>query len=114
MIANGVIEKGFARANIALQEKMSAHWILLHGSDNNIKTVPLALVHLLVRLVPLILLNGRIVVQFESNQRIEPIMLPIVNRGRQGILSESLPLLDQQLVNQVQRIVLFGKFQFWN
>jgi hypothetical protein len=37
-----------------------------------------------------------------------------VNRGRQGILSESLPLLDQQLVNQIQRIVLFGKFQFWN
>jgi hypothetical protein len=60
------------------------------------------------------LLNGRIVIQFEFNQRIEPIMLPIVNRGRQGILSESLSLLDQQLVNQVQRIVLFGKFQFWN
>jgi hypothetical protein len=76
--------------------------------------VSLALVHLLVRLVPLMLLNSRIVVQFEFNQRIEPIMLPIVNRGRQRILSESLPLLDQQLINQVQRIVLFGKFQFWN
>jgi hypothetical protein len=41
-------------------------------------------------------------------------MLPIVNRDRQGILSENLSLLDQQLVNQVQRLILFGKFQFWN
>jgi hypothetical protein len=101
MIANDVIKKGFARVSIALQKEMSAHWILLHGSDNNIKTMSLTLIHLLVRLVPLILFNGRIVVQFESNQRIEPIMLPIVNRNRQRILSESLPLLDQQLVNQV-------------
>jgi hypothetical protein len=94
MIINNIIKKGFARISIVLQEKVSAYWILLYGSDDNIKIVPLALVHLLVRLVPLILLNGRIVVQFEFNQRIEPIMLPIVNRGRQGILSESLPLLD--------------------
>jgi hypothetical protein len=62
MIANGVIKEGFAYASIILQEEMSVHWILLYGSDNNIKTVPLALVYLLVRLVSLILLNGRIVV----------------------------------------------------
>jgi hypothetical protein len=62
MVVNGVIEKGFVCVNIALQEEVSAYWILLYGSDNNIKTVPLALVYLLVRLVPLMLLNSRIVV----------------------------------------------------
>jgi hypothetical protein len=62
MITNGVIKKNFACASIALQKKVSAYWILLHGNDNNIKTMPLALVHLLVRLVPLMLLNGRIVI----------------------------------------------------
>ena len=62
MVANGVIEEGFVCASIALQEEVSAHWILLYGSDDNIKTVSLTLVHLLVRLVPLMLLNGRIVV----------------------------------------------------
>jgi hypothetical protein len=58
MVANGVIKEGLARVSIALQEKVSAHWILFHGSDNSIKIVALALVHLLVRLVPLMLLNG--------------------------------------------------------
>jgi hypothetical protein len=58
MVANGVIKKDFACASIVLQKEVSAHWILFHGSDNNIKTVPLALVHLLVRLVPLMLLNS--------------------------------------------------------
>jgi hypothetical protein len=62
MIANGVIKKDFACVSITLQEKISAHWILLYGSDNNIKTVLLTLVHLLVRLIPLMLLNSRIVV----------------------------------------------------
>jgi hypothetical protein len=62
MIANNVIEEDFACASIALQEKVNAYWILLYGSDNNIKIVSLTLVHLLVRLVPLILFNNRIVV----------------------------------------------------
>jgi hypothetical protein len=39
-------------------------------------------------------------------------MLLVVNKDRQRVLSESLPLLDQRLLNQIQRIVLFGKFQF--
>ena len=62
MITNNVIKKGLARVNIVLQEEASAYWILLYGSDNNIKTVSLTLIHLLVRLVPLMLFNGRIVV----------------------------------------------------
>jgi hypothetical protein len=62
MVVNGVIEKDFACASIILQKEISAYWILFHGSDNNIKIVPLVLVYLLVRLVPLMLFNGRIVV----------------------------------------------------
>jgi hypothetical protein len=62
MVINNVIEKDFACVNIALQEEMSAYWILFHGSDNDIKIVPLVLVHLFVRLVPLILFNSRIVI----------------------------------------------------
>jgi hypothetical protein len=62
MVVNGVIEKGFAYISIILQKEVSAYWILLYGSDDNIKIVPLAFIYLLVRLVPLILLNGRIVV----------------------------------------------------
>jgi hypothetical protein len=62
MVINSVIEKGFACANIALQEKVSVYWILFYGSDDNIKIISLTLVYLLVRLVPLILFNGRIVV----------------------------------------------------
>jgi hypothetical protein len=62
MVVNDVIEKDFACINIVLQKEISAYWILLHGNDNNIKIVPLALVYLFVRLVPLILFNSRIVI----------------------------------------------------
>jgi hypothetical protein len=62
MVANGVIEKDFAYVSIALQEKVSAHWILLYGSDDDIETAPLILVHFLVRLVPPILFYGGIVI----------------------------------------------------
>jgi hypothetical protein len=41
-------------------------------------------------------------------------MLPVVNRSKQRVLGESLPLLDQRLLNQVQGIVLFKKFHFRN
>jgi hypothetical protein len=41
-------------------------------------------------------------------------MLLVVNRGRQRVLGESLSLLDQRLLNQVQGIVLFRKFHFRN
>jgi hypothetical protein len=94
MIVNGVVKKSLTRASIALQEKISVYGILLYGSDNNIETAPLILVYLLVRLVPPILFYGGIVIQFVANQRIEPITLLIVNRDRQRVLGESLPLLD--------------------
>jgi hypothetical protein len=62
MVTNSVIKEDFTYISIVLQKKVSAHWILLYGSDNNIKIVPLALVHFLVRLIPLILFNSRIVI----------------------------------------------------
>jgi hypothetical protein len=41
-------------------------------------------------------------------------MLSVVNKDRQRVLNESLSLLDQRLLNQVQGIVLFRKFHFRN
>jgi hypothetical protein len=62
MVANGVIEKDFVCASIALQEKVSAYWILFYGSDDDIEIAPLILVHPLVRLVPPMLFYGGIVI----------------------------------------------------
>jgi hypothetical protein len=62
MVVNGVIKKGFACVSIVLQEEVNAHWILFHGSDDDIETAPLILVHPLVRLVPPILFYGGIVI----------------------------------------------------
>jgi hypothetical protein len=62
MIVNDVIKKGFARASIALQEKVSAYRILLYGSDDDIEITLLILIHPLVRLVPPILFYGGIVI----------------------------------------------------
>jgi hypothetical protein len=87
MMTDNIIKKNFPYPDVILQKEINELGILFYNNNNNVEAIFLIIIKSNIRVISIFLFRCGIIIELINNQKIDSILILIVDRNRKIILN---------------------------